>query len=149
MNSKSIQSIIKFIIKFRKPLENCGLCMRNFCNWSQSYKNTNFILKISFSVSKTIKHLGCSLWMAYICNFLMTGLSCDIVKGCWKIIKTHVCPIKVPKLLFILPWIIFSICATISISSWISKPNIISRTCGNKCRRNICVVHDPTVCRVK
>lgn len=118
------------------------------CNWCQSYKNTKLILKITMIVAKSREHLGCSLGMTNIGNFIMASLRSNEVDLSWSIdlSKLEEAIVKEFCLISCNIWVQLSIFSTIACSSIVSKPNI--EPCHSKLESDRFIsIHDPCLGR--
>lgn len=120
----------------------------DFCSWTQCYKSTDLISKQIFMVWQDWEHLSSALRMANVCNFLKASCLNNEIDTCWYIIKTHLYPIEIPIFLSIFDRVQSLMLGTVLVTSWVSKPYVVSMVDSDESRCLLNVISYPSVWRV-
>ena len=86
-------------------------------------KYAYFRTKIAMIFRKCWEHLRRSLGVAYVRNYILTGLLSDVVYHGWQIVLSKLIETKVPKL-FIIDIRVY-VLSTVNIASIISQPDVV------------------------
>jgi len=95
------------------------------------------------------KHLGRTLLMADVCDFLATSHMLNHVDDGGKIVLAHILPREIPEGLVVVVGIKVSVMTTIGVSAGVAEPHIVASASSHKCGSNVSIVDNPGVSGVK
>ena len=149
MYAKEGACVCKFAVEICGKLEYSSLGMRNLRDRSQSHEQRNFVLKVILVRRESSKHLRGSLRVTHVSHLLPSSLALDHVNHGRYVEFAHVVPCKVPVFRFVLVVVPRRMAKTESVATGVAQPNVVAGACSYEGRRDISVVHDPTICGVQ
>ena len=122
--------------------------MTNLSHWTKSNEEAELILVIVSVSCECIEHLSSTHRMSYVGDLFLASLLDNVINHSF-IIQSHVLPWEVIELLFINIWVILLVSQAIGVTTWVTKPYIVTCSGSNKSWRFTRIVHYPTVSRVE
>lgn len=113
--------------------------------WSQSNKKVNSLVNPSLIRAERIEHLGGSLRVTHISQFLNPSKFSDFVDLGRKVVFSQLDEAVGEEFWFVFLWVESHMLSGVIISSVISKPDIISSVCEFECWRFFWTVGGPAI----